>query len=127
MSVVHGMRGAGGVCEICMRLGCGGVGEEWGECMRGLGVGFINPVGTGGVLDGCLCLDCGGVGSVAGEGLGPGSGGVALCLYELLVWILCIDGRSRYLYIVLGRYLRIIGAHSVQSCCTCFQPCICQW
>ena len=30
----------------------------------------------------------------------------------------CVDGRSRYLYIVLGGYLRILGAPSVQSCCT---------
>ena len=28
--------------------------------MRGLGLGFNNPVGTGGVLDVCLYLDCGG-------------------------------------------------------------------
>ena len=32
--------------------------------------------------------------------------------------ILCVDGRSRYLYFMLGGYLRILGAHSVQSCCT---------
>ena len=37
-----------------------------------------------------------------GRGLGPGSGGVALCLCEVRVWILCVDGRSRYLCIVLG-------------------------
>ena len=29
--------------------------------MRGLGLGFTNPVGTGGVLDVCLCLGCSGV------------------------------------------------------------------
>ena len=29
MSVVHGMRGVGGVCEICMCLAQGGVGGEW--------------------------------------------------------------------------------------------------
>ena len=34
------------------------------------------------------------------------------------VWILCVDGRSRYLNIVRGGYLRILGAPSVQSCCT---------
>ena len=33
--------------------------HEW---MRGLGLGFTNPVGTGGVLD--VCLGCGGVGSL---------------------------------------------------------------
>ena len=46
MSVVCGMRGAGGVYEMCMCL-------VWdGEWMRGLGLGFTNPVGTGGV-QGC--------------------------------------------------------------------------
>ena len=53
-----------------------------------------------------------------GRVLRPGSGGVVLCLCELCVWILCVDGRFRYLYIVLGGYLRILGAPSVQSCCT---------
>ena len=32
---------------------------------------------------------------------------VVLCLCEVRVWILCVDGRSRYLCIVLGGYLRI--------------------
>ena len=49
-------------------------------------------------------------------GLGPGE--VVLCLCVLCVWILCVDGRSRYLYIVLGGFLRILGTPSVQSCCT---------
>ena len=40
------MRGVGGVCEMCMAQD--GVGGEW---MRGMGLGFTNPVGTGGVLD----------------------------------------------------------------------------
>ena len=61
MSVVRGMRGVGGVCEMCMYLVRGGVGDEW---MRGLGLGFTNPVGTGEVLDVCLCFGCGGVGGV---------------------------------------------------------------
>ena len=30
--------------------------------VRGLCLGFTNPVETGGVWDMCLCLDCGGVG-----------------------------------------------------------------
>ena len=38
--------------------------------MRGLGLGFTNPVVTGGVLDVCLCLGCGGVGGVGGEWVG---------------------------------------------------------
>ena len=36
--------------------------------MRGLGLGFTNPVGTGGVWDACLC--CGGVGALLGPGYG---------------------------------------------------------
>ena len=52
------MRGVGEVCEICMCLARGGVGGEGDEWMRGLGLGFTNPVGTGGVLD--LYLACGG-------------------------------------------------------------------
>ena len=41
------------------RRGCRG-----GELMRGLGLGFTNPVRTGGVLGVCLCLGYGGVGGV---------------------------------------------------------------
>ena len=63
MSVVRGMRGVGGVCEMCMCLSLGGVCGEW---MRGLGLGFTTPVGTGGVLG----LGCGGVGGVWGWGWG---------------------------------------------------------
>ena len=72
MGVVCGMIGVGGVCEICMcmRLALGGVGGEWGEWMRGLFMGFTNPVGTEGVLDVCLCFGCGGVGGVGGEWIG---------------------------------------------------------
>ena len=77
--------------------------------MRGLGLDFTNPVGTGGVLDVCLCFGCGGVGGVGGEwvgGLDQGlEGWVVLCLCEVRVWILCVDGR--HLCIVLGGYLRI--------------------
>ena len=58
---------------------CGWRGGEcgWrgGECMRGLGLGFTNPVRTGEVLDVCVfwmwwCR------WGVGRGLGPGSGGV---------------------------------------------------
>ena len=70
----------------------------------------------------CLCFGCGGAGGVGGEWVGGWSrvweGGVVLCLCVLRVWIICVDGRSRYLYIVLGGFLRILGAPSVQSCCT---------
>ena len=34
MSVVCGMRGVGGVCEMCMCLALGGVGGEGGEWVR---------------------------------------------------------------------------------------------
>ena len=35
--------------------------------MRGLGLGFANPVERGGVLDVGLCLGCGGVGGGLGR------------------------------------------------------------
>ena len=38
---------------------------------------------------------------------------VVFCLCMLCVWILCVHGRSRYLYIVLGGYLRILDAPRV--------------
>ena len=59
-----------------MCLARGGVGGEGGgECMRGFGLDFTNPVGTGRVLDVCLCFSCGGVvwcgvGGVGGEWVG---------------------------------------------------------
>ena len=46
------------------------------------------------------------------DGLGQGLGGCGG------VMSVCVDGRSRYLYIVLGGFLRILGAPSVHSCCT---------
>ena len=45
MSVVHGMRGVGGVCEMCMGLSRGGVGVEGGEWMRGLSLETRGSVG----------------------------------------------------------------------------------
>ena len=48
-------------------------GDDW---MRGLGLGFTNPVGTRGVLDVCLCFSCGGVG---GEWVGGLDQGVEGC------------------------------------------------
>ena len=55
--------------------------------MRGLGLGFTNPVGTGGVLDQCLCFSCGRVGGVGREWVGDWTrirrGGVVLCLCEV--------------------------------------------
>ena len=47
------------------------------------------------------------------------------------VVILCVDDMSRYLYIVLSGYLRILGAPSVSIMMhlvdICFLPCICLW
>ena len=40
-------------------FGSGGVRRNGSEWMRGMGLGFTNPVGPGGVL--VLCLGCGGV------------------------------------------------------------------
>ena len=70
MSVVRGMRAVGGVCEMCMCLG-----RSWwrrGNWMRGLSLGFTNPVESVGVLDVCLCFGCGcgGVGGIGGEWVG---------------------------------------------------------
>ena len=48
-------------------FGSGRRGWKGGEWMRGLGLGFTNPVGTMVVLHVCLCLCCGGVGAVGGE------------------------------------------------------------
>ena len=44
-------------------FGSGWRGWRGGGWMRGLGLGFTNPVGTGEVLDVCLCFRFGGVGS----------------------------------------------------------------
>ena len=40
-------------------------------------------------------------------------GGMSVCVVSL-----CVDGRLRYLYIMLGGYLCIFSAPSVQWCCT---------
>ena len=49
LSVVRGMRGVDGVCEMCMCSAPCGVGGEGIEWIIGFGLGFTNPVGTGGV------------------------------------------------------------------------------
>ena len=76
MSVVRGVRGAGGVCEMGMCLASGVVGGERN------GFEFTNHIGTG-VWDMCLCLGYSGVvggGGGVGDCPGPGSGKVVLCL-----------------------------------------------
>ena len=60
--------------------------------MRGLGLGFTNPLGTGGVLDVCLYLGCGGVGGVGEKwigGLDPGLEGWCGLNGLATHWILC--------------------------------------
>ena len=89
MSVVREMRGVGGVSEMGMCLARGAVGGEGegGEWIRGLGLGFTNPVGTEEVLDVCLCFGCSGVGGVGRKWVGVWTrvwrGGVVLFLCEL--------------------------------------------
>ena len=51
----------------CVRCICVWLGAAWGrgrELMRGLCLGFTNPMGTWRVLDVWLCLGCDGMGSV---------------------------------------------------------------
>ena len=74
---------------MCMCLARGGAGGKVGELMRGLGLGFTNPVGTGGVLDVCLCFGCGGVGREWVGGLDPGSEAVGWCYVCVSVDSLC--------------------------------------
>ena len=52
---------------------------------------------------------------------------MVLCLCELWIWILYVDGRSRYLYIVLGGYLRTMCSIMLHPIDIRFQPCICLW
>ena len=68
--------------------------------MRGLCLGFANPVGTG-ECGTCVCVASrvGGVGGLAKEG-----GVMYVCLDYLCRW--------------LGGYLCILCEPSVQSCCT---------
>ena len=69
----------------------------------------------------CVCFGCGGVcdGMGVDGSLAPWSarvdGVMSVCVVSLDS---CRNGRARYLCIVLAEYLRILGAPSVQSCCT---------
>ena len=87
-------------------------GWRGGQWMRGLGLGFTNHVGSWGVFD------CGGVGGEWVGGLDQGLEGWGSVMSRVSCeWILCVDGRTRYLYIVFVGYMHIIDAPSVQSCC----------
>ena len=102
------------MCICLARVDVEGEGAEW---IRGWCLGITNHVGTGGVLDVCLCLGYGGVDE---EWVGYFDQGltewVVLCLCELWVRIFCGYVRTGYLYIVLGGYIRILCAPSIQSC-----------
>ena len=87
MSVV---RGVGGMCDMCMARGGW---EDW--------VWALPIMGEDGT---CVCVWVAAVWVVSGDRLCPGSVRVG------------VDGRSRYLYIVLGGYQHILGAPRVQSC-----------
>ena len=76
-----------GACEMCMFwLGVGVI---------ELGLGFTNPVETGEVWVAVVWV-------VTWSMVWMGR--LVLCMCELRVWILCVDGRFKYwyLYIVLG-------------------------
>ena len=87
----------GEVCDMCMCLARGGVGGEGGE-------GLYQSYGVGHVSLFWLRWCRWGV----GRGFGPGSGAVGWCYVCVKCeWILCVDGRSRYLCVVLCGYLHI--------------------
>ena len=67
-------------------FGSGLGGWKGGEWMRGLGLGFTNPVETGGVLDVYLCLGCGSVGGVGGEWVGGLDQGLEGCCYVCVLF-----------------------------------------
>ena len=77
---------------MCMCLARAGVGGEWGEWIRELGLclGFSNHVGTGRVLDVCLYLDYGGVGGVGGEWVGTHHHHRVIKLSASIVLYICI-------------------------------------
>ena len=87
MSVVRRMSGVCRVCEMCMCLARGGVGGEGGEWMRGLGLGFTNPVGRVSVF---WLRWSGWCRWGVGMGFGPWSRGVGWCY----VCVSCESGFS---------------------------------
>ena len=77
--MVRGMRGVGGVCEMCICYARGGVGGEGDEWMRELSWYFTNHVAAGGVLDVCPCFVLWWCMWGVDRGLGPMYRGVAWC------------------------------------------------
>ena len=118
MSVVHGM---GGISEMCICLARGAIGGEGGEWMKGLVLGFTNPVAN------CwTCLSCGGIDEDCVGGLDQGlEGGVVLCLDYLCIWQVQVS-------VYCDR--RISARLRCPQCCIllhliniCYLPCICLW
>ena len=77
--------------------------------MIGVGVGLHESCGNRGSVGRVSVLGTLGCVRVGGVGPGPGYGRVGWCY----VGVCCVDDRSRYMYIVPGGYLRILGASSV--------------
>ena len=98
---------------VCVWLGAAWVERGWGWVDERIGIGIYQSCGNKGSVGRVSVFGlrwCGWYRWGVGRGLGPSSGGVVLCLCELWVRIICVDGRSRCLYNVLGAaYLRIIG------------------
>ena len=90
MSVVPGMRGVDGVCEMCMCLTLGGVGG--GGCER-IGFGLYQSCGNRGSVgrvDVFWLRWCGWCRWGVSRVLEPGSGGVGWCY----VCVSCVSGLS---------------------------------
>ena len=108
-SVVHGMRGVGVVCEMCIYLARDIVGGERDKCIRGLGLRFIKHVGNRVSVGRVYVFEvrwCGWCRWEAGLELGQVLEGWCGVMSVLVVSI-CVGGRSRYLYIMLSGYMRI--------------------
>ena len=78
------VRGAGGVCDMCMYLARGGVEGVGSEWVTGLGLGYTNSGGTWGKV-GWVCFGCGGVGGEWVGGLSQGGWGfvMSVCVVSL--------------------------------------------
>ena len=129
------MRGVGGVYDMCICLGRGGVGGDRGEWVTRLGLGLTNSGGTWGKWNMCLCFGCDGVCSVGGEWMGvldQGMGGWGGNMYVCVVSLdyLCWWQVQVYVYCA-----RQIPAHLRNTQCSillhliyiCFLTCICMW
>ena len=84
--------------------------------MRGLGLGFTNPVRTGGVLDVCMCSGYGGVGGVGGAWVGGLDQGICvLCLADTCTSEVhpVFNPVAPYVYLLPNMYLIIIIIYNI--------------